>query len=248
MAALQLTVDSLDAIPENIRTLYRPDGEKFRLDVDGVENTDGLKSALQKEREAAKNATKEVNAWKALGKTPEEIQEALNKQRDFEDQQLMTEKKFEELQEKRTERMQLEHDKQLKEREDAIAKLNAKAAKLAAGKVAGSLTQAATKAGALPEAMEDIVLRGQQQGWTVNDDGDVVVLRDSEPVLGKDGKTPLTLAEWAETLRENAPHLWPRAQGSNAPGSGAAARGGIDLSKLPPAERITKARELGYTK
>lgn len=120
---------------------------------------------------------------------------------------------------KRTERMQGDFAKQLKGREDTIAQLNAKAAKLAAGKVSGALTAAASKAGALPEAMEDIVLRGQGQGWAVNDDGDVVALRDGEVVLGKDGKTPLSPMEWADSLREAAPHLWPKAQGSGAPGS-----------------------------
>jgi hypothetical protein len=34
--------------------------------------------------------------------------------------------------------------------------------------------------------------------------------------MGKDGKTPLTPLEWAESLRESAPHLWPRATGTNA--------------------------------
>lgn len=120
---------------------------------------------------------------------------------------------------RRNERKDAETAKQIKAREDTIAQLNAKAAKLAAGKVSGALTAAASKAGALPEAMEDIVLRGQGQGWAVNDDGDVVALRDGEVVLGKDGKTPLSPMEWADSLREAAPHLWPKAQGTGALGA-----------------------------
>lgn len=123
---------------------------------------------------------------------------------------------------RRNERKDAETAKQIKAREDTIAQLNAKAAKLAAGKVSGALTAAASKAGALPEAMEDIVLRGQGQGWSINDDGDVVALRDGEVVLGKDGKTPLTPQEWADSLREAAPHLWPKAQGTGAPGASGA--------------------------
>lgn len=119
----------------------------------------------------------------------------------------------------RTERMQSEFEKQIKGRDDAINQLHAKAAKLAAGKVSGALTQAASKAGALPEAMEDIVLRGQGQGWNINDDGEVVALREGAVVLGKDGKTPLSPQEWAESLRETAPHLWPKAQGTGATGA-----------------------------
>ena len=222
--ALQITVDSLESVPQNARELYKEVDGKFRLDLEGYEDPVGLKSALQKEREAAKIASKRVSAWESFGKTPEEIQELLEKQREAEDQKLIAEKNFEELAKKRTERMQMEFDKQIQSREDMIAQLNAKAAKLAAGKVSGALTQAASKLGALPEAMEDIVLRGQGQGWTINDDGDVVAMRDGEVLLGKDGKTPLTPQEWAETLRDTAPHLWPKAQGAGATG----ATGGIN--------------------
>ena len=85
--------------------------------------------------------------------------------------------------------------------------------------VGNALGDAAFKTGALPEALEDIVLRAGPV-WRLNDDGEPVAMNGDEIVLGKDGKTPLTPIEWAETLRETAPHLWPRAQGSNARGSG----------------------------
>ncbi len=69
-------------------------------------------------------------------------------------------------------------------------------------------------------------------------------MNGDEVVLGKDGKTPLTPIEWAESLRETAPHLWPKAQGSNAPGGGnsSARVTGQDIFKLPARERLTAAR------
>ena len=72
--ALQFTVDKLESIPETQRGLYKQDGDKFRLDLDGYEDPTSLKSALDKERRAARDASRDVSAWKALGKTPEEIQ------------------------------------------------------------------------------------------------------------------------------------------------------------------------------
>lgn len=138
---------------------------------------------------------------------------------DSEEAGLLAAGKLDEVVGKRVDRMKSDYDKQIKGRDDSITQLTAKAAKLAAGKVSGALTQAAAKTNALPEAMEDIVLRGQGQGWTINDDGDVVALRDGEIVLGKDGKTPLSTLEWAESLRETAPHLWPKAQGTGATGA-----------------------------
>jgi hypothetical protein len=49
-----------------------------------LENTDGLKSALEKERTAAKISEKKVKAWEALGKNPEQVSELLKqlKQKD----------------------------------------------------------------------------------------------------------------------------------------------------------------------
>ncbi len=178
---------------------------------------------------------------------PDVVSSLIKRFADGEEAELIKAGKIDEVLTKRTERMQADHAKQLKAASDQVATLTAKAQRLAAGKVSGALTAAASKAGALPEAMEDIVLRGQGQGWTVNDDGDVVALKDGEVILGKDGKTPLTPAEWAESLRETAPHLWPRAQGSNAPGSGNPRMGGQDLSKLSPVERMTRARQAGKT-
>ena len=127
---------------------------------------------------------------------------------------------------KRTERMQAENAKALKTEQESRTKAEAKAAKLAARTLAGAIRDASIKAGALPEAMEDIVLRGGNL-WRLNDDGDPVAMNGDEVVLGKDGKTPLTPIEWAESLRETAPHLWPKAQGTNAPGSGSGPRGSI---------------------
>lgn len=164
---------------------------------------------------------------------------------DSEEAGLLAAGKLDEVVSKRVERMKTDYDKQLKGSADTIAQLNAKAAKLAAGKVSGALTQAASKLGALPEAMEDIVLRGNTAGFTVNDDGDVVAIRDGEIVLGKDGKSPLSVSEWAESLRDLAPHLWPKAQGAGAPGSNGGLRNGPDLSKLSPTERLTAARAGG---
>lgn len=71
---LPFSTDTIDSIPEAQRSLYKESNGKFVLDVDGYEDPVGLKSALAKEREAAKNATKQAQAWAALGKTPEEIQ------------------------------------------------------------------------------------------------------------------------------------------------------------------------------
>lgn len=83
---LPFSVEVIDSIPEQQRSLYKESNGKYVLDVDGYEDTAGLKSALQKEREAAKTATKQAQAWSSLGKSPEEIQQLLEAQRKAEEE------------------------------------------------------------------------------------------------------------------------------------------------------------------
>jgi hypothetical protein len=157
------------------------------------------------------------------GIDPDAVRTILSKFASDEEANLLKAGKIDEVLTKRTERMQADHAKALKAAEEKAKRESSKASKLAARTLSGAIKDAAIKAGALPEAMEDIVLRGGSM-WKLNDDGDPVAMNGDQVVFGKDGKTPLTPSEWAESLRETAPHLWPKAQGSNAPGSGSGAR------------------------
>jgi len=71
--ALEINIDTLESVAEPLRALYVPNGDKFKLDTSGMEDTSGLKSALEKERSTARELDKQSKQWKALGKTPEEF-------------------------------------------------------------------------------------------------------------------------------------------------------------------------------
>ena len=133
-----------------------------------------------------------------------------------EETKLLTEGKVDEVFNRRTERLRADNDKQLKALTARAEKAEAFAAKFQ-GKVLGdSVRGAALKAGALPEATDDIILRAKGV-FSLNQEGEAVAVDEhGEIVRGKDGKSPLTPLEWAESLRESAPHLWPRATGTNA--------------------------------
>lgn len=67
-----------------------------------------------------------------------------------------------------------------------------------------AIRSAALKAGALPEASDDLILRAKGT-FQLNDEGEAVAVDANGDVLfGKDGKTPLTPVEWAESLKETA--------------------------------------------
>ena len=60
--ALKLIVDSLDGLDDGTKALYAEKDGKYRLDVEGIEDTSGLKSALEKERTARRELEKRAKA------------------------------------------------------------------------------------------------------------------------------------------------------------------------------------------
>ena len=60
--ALKLTLDSLDGLDDGVKSLYAEKDGKYRLDVEGIEDTSGLKSALEKERTARRELEKRAKA------------------------------------------------------------------------------------------------------------------------------------------------------------------------------------------
>ncbi|KVO86847.1 hypothetical protein WL21_06585 [Burkholderia ubonensis] len=101
------------------------------------------------------------------------------------------------------------------------------------------LRAAATKAGLHAHAVDDALFRGRHM-FTLDENGHAVQLgEDGQPVLGKDGKTPFSPAEWLDSMKETAPHWFPvHASGS---GGGSGVRGaGIhrqDRAHMSPAEK-----------
>lgn len=71
--ALAFQVDTLDAVPEAFRSEYTEKDGKFVLAVEGIEDTTGLKTALDKERKAAREAAQRVKQYEGLGLSADEI-------------------------------------------------------------------------------------------------------------------------------------------------------------------------------
>lgn len=220
--ALPFIVDSLDSVEESSRALYVQDGEKFRLDLDGYEDPAGLKTALQRERDAnkdAKNKLKEAEQFAKQfdGLDVDAVKALLTKAGQDEETRLIAEGKIDQVLEKRTERLRTDTAKQLDAANARAAAAEDRANRFDQKVLADSIRSAALKTGALPEATEDIILRARST-FKLNENGDAVAYDGNEPIYGKDGKTPLTLAEWAESLKETAPHLWPRPTGGGPMG------------------------------
>ncbi|MFK3941865.1 hypothetical protein ACI2KC_09285 [Pseudomonas monteilii] len=148
----------------------------------------------------------------------EAVKGLLTKAGQDEETKLIAEGKLDEVVSRRTERLRGDLDKQIKAANERAEKAEAFAAKYSDKVLADSIRAAAIKAGALPEAAEDIILRARGT-FKLSEDGEPIATdRDGQVIYGKDGRTPLSPHEWAESLRETATHLWPRAQGAGPTG------------------------------
>jgi hypothetical protein len=119
---LPVAVESLDAIPEAARAAYVEKDGAFVLDVE-LEDTSGLKSALQKEREAAKAATraaKELEARLAAFETEKAATAAG-----------LTSEKLKEIEQQVAERIRGEYEPKLAKAQEAEARSRSNALKAA---------------------------------------------------------------------------------------------------------------------
>lgn len=163
----------------------------------------------------------------------EAVKGLLNKASTDEETRLLAEGKTDEVFQRRTERLRAEYDKKLQAetaRAAAAEKLSANLRELA---LSDSVRVAASKAGALSEASDDFVFRSRGL-FTFDDAGGVLAVdKDGQVIYGKDGRTPMTPAEWVESLKDAAPHLWPRATGAGATGNpgGKATKTFADMSE-----------------
>jgi len=219
---LKLIVDKLDGLDANVAALYSPrDDGKFALDVDGITDPKSVENTLKTERDARKAAEAKMKEFeermKAFdGVDPVEAKTILARFANDEEFQLLKAGKTEVLRERWTEKMRKDHEKQVGVLQDAITKADERGGKWKSRVLDNEVRAAAAKVGIHSHAVEDALFRARSL-FTLDDDGNAVQIRDGSPVLGKDGKTPYSPAEWLESLREAAPHWFP----AMAAGSGA---------------------------
>jgi len=205
---LKLIVDSLDAVDEPLRELYEEKDGKFALKVEGIEPTDGLKSALQKERADRAAYEKQVKAWQGLGKTPDEIKELLAAQ---EQAELAKAEKAGEWEKLRAQ-MNEKHDAALKAKDETISAMRAR---LNAELVDAKAVSAIAAAKGVPE----LLLPHVQRHVKVDDEFNVhVVDAKGDPRVNEKGE-PLSIADLISEMK--ASEVFGRAfEGSGQSGSG----------------------------
>lgn len=226
MAKLKLVVDSLDDLEETSRGLYVEKDGRYHLDVDGIEDTSGLKSALQKERKDREAKEKQVKSWERLGKTPEEIEELLEAQRKAEEDKATKAGEWDKLRAQ----MNDKHQQELKAREDKLSAMQGALSK-------HLVDAAATSAIAAEKGVPDLLLpHVQRHVRVVEEDGEYVVkVVDAKGDPRVDGKgNPLSITDLVKEMKGS--EIFGRAfEASGQSGSGK--QPGNDGSRGPGASK-----------
>ncbi|MBJ9984444.1 hypothetical protein IAE19_03190 [Acinetobacter sp. S40] len=227
--------------------------EDNKIDLENPEVKAAIQSAVDEAVKGLKDKNAElINDKKQLkdelgslkskvdGLDLDAIKVLLEKSSQDEESKLIAEGKIEEVIQKRTEKMRQEHEKQVKSEKDRADKAEDYANKFRQSVIQGQIIQAAVEAGALNEASADIAFLAQSQ-FSLDENGKAVAIdSNGEIVIGKDGATPVQPKEWIESLRENKPYFWPKADGMGSPGSGKSMKKWSDYTE---AERASLARE-----
>jgi hypothetical protein len=167
-----------------------------------------------------------TKTWDGLD--PEAVRNIMGRMENDEETKLLAEGKMDEVIERRTERLKADYGNQIENLTKTTAEKDA-ALESAQGRikglmVEGSLRSAASELGLIPSAVDDALHRAMNV-FSVNDKNKLIAKdADGSTIFGKDGKNPISPAEWLDTMKESAPHWFPAPNGAGA--GGGQGRGG----------------------
>lgn len=221
MAILEI-IDSLDGVAEADKASYTEVNGKFQREVEMPDVT-GLKSALGKEREAAKKALTDLAKFKDID--PEKYAEMLKKH----DDGLSDKERYESSIKKLQKQINDITDAHKAEKADLEGKLNKFYLDVEARK-------AALEAGVIPEDIDDVLFL-TAKNRKLDDEGKIIVLDD-------DGDpTVKTLKDYfSKDFKEAKPKYFPGIPGGGGTPPGVHHKGSVDLSKMTPRERLDYSR------
>lgn len=211
--SLKYKVQSKEEVkPEHLPLYVERDGSLV-LDVEGA--TD--RSVVEELR--GKNATLlqqlETQRQRFDGIDPEEVRKFAEDKRKLEEAQQLKSGDVDRVLESRVRALKSEHDKQLA---SVTSERDALTARLAAIQIDQAIVSEASKRGLRATAIPDITARARATFRLVNGVPQAFEAGGQTVRVGKDGLTPLTLADWIDTQVSEAPHLFEANVGSGVPG------------------------------
>lgn len=250
--ALAAQVATLDEVPEAQRAFYVADGDKFKLDVAGGEDNSALRVELATaKREAAERrmAIKAIEE-KYAGIDPVKTREMLAKLDQDGEQALIAAGKIDEVIQRRSEKLRADLQRQIDEANGKAKSAEERVSKYSQRVLDDRIRDAVMGKVHVHAIKSGDVLRAARELFVLDENGNAVQLdADGKPVLGKDGKTPFSPAEWIESMTEVAPHWFPSdSSGGGAQGSKNNAGGGKTMKRsafnaLPPRDQAAAVKQ-----
>lgn len=219
-----LSKKEFDELPEALHEHYAEEGESYVLNTDDASYKTKINEfrsnnvALLRQQEEMKLEIKKFE-----GIDPGKAREAAEKLLEFEEQQLIDEKRFEELHQQRTERMRGEFDNKYKALNDAHASLQDTQVKtekaLQTQMIEAKIAQAVSGVGTIVKgAMPDILNRAREI-WHLDENLLLVARKEGNPIYGSDGQKPLTPEEYASSVLQDAPWFFEGSSGGGSKGN-----------------------------
>ena len=212
---LKYKYPSKDQVPAEQAALYVERDGAWILDADGVVEKSKLDEfrttnvALLKERDDLKKRFEGID--------PDEFRQLADDKRKLEEAQQVKAGEVDKVIEARLKTARAEWEKQFSAVSTERDTLHGR---LTAIQIDQAVVTEATKRGLRPTAIPDITSRARTNFKLVNGVPQAFEADGQTARMGKDGITPMTLAEWVDALVSDAPHLFE----SNA-GGGAASNG-----------------------
>lgn len=250
MSGLNLTVESLDSVPEGLRSFYKEsgdDGGGFVLDLADPTYA-GLRDKVKEFRTSAIDKGKAADAAAEKlkgfdGIDPVKAREAMELAKHLEgveEARLIKEGKWDEVLGKRTEKMKATHDKALaaahKERDDAVTARQELFTELQKHLVDAAVIDAIDEVGVLRKGARKDALNRARALFALNDDREIVA---GEDVFNKDG-SPMTPADFAAELLSSAGYLFESSKGAGGKGGPAKTDSGKIMVSRSDAKAMAK--------
>jgi hypothetical protein len=162
-----------------------------------------------------------------------EMRERLSKD---ETNKLLAEGKHDEWFERRASAMRKDLEAKIKaateKAEAAERDRNAAHTAYAQREIEATVMQAATKAGIVDTALDDVLLRARNTFAFDREHGVHIKGPDGVVLLGKDGKSPMGAAEWLDGMKEKARHWFPGSRGAGAEGGMGGGNGALSDAQV----------------
>lgn len=213
--ALKFKYASKDQVPAEQAALYVERDGAWLLDAEGVVEKSKLEEfratnvAILKERDDLKKRFEGID--------PDAVRQLADEKRKLEEAQQVKAGEVDKVIDARLKSARAEWDKQHGVVVDERDVLHGR---LTAIQIDQAVVTEATKRGLRATAIPDITSRARMNFKLVNGVPQAFEADGQTARVGKDGVTPMTLAEWVDALVSDAPHLFEANAGGGAAGSG----------------------------